>query len=155
MTSTDNGAPTVRSHTTNRQEDQVRPIAPTVTALEAAGVPVAGSGSAIADPLPQASESELAALFANRPHVSDELLTWKDEGLCAQTDPNLFFPEKGGDDRRPKLICEQCPVTAKCRDYALATNEPYGIWGGLTARQRQRLIAAQRQERRRAAAAAA
>lgn len=39
----------------------------------------------------------------------------------------------------PKAICDACPVRAECRDWALATREPYGIWGGLDEEERRRI----------------
>lgn len=39
-----------------------------------------------------------------------------------------------------KAICAGCPVRATCRAYALTAREPYGIWGGLTARERTRIL---------------
>jgi WhiB family redox-sensing transcriptional regulator len=65
---------------------------------------------------------------------------WRDEGLCREVDPELFFPEKGeGNDGSAKRICRQCEVSAQCLGYALANCERYGIWGGLTERERRRL----------------
>ena len=64
---------------------------------------------------------------------------WADQGLCSQTDPDLFFPEKG--DGRGGLaarkVCRSCPVTAECLDHALTTGEKHGVWGGLTPGQRR------------------
>ena len=64
---------------------------------------------------------------------------WHDRALCAQTDPEAFFPEKGGSTREAKKICEGCPVRAECLAYALAHDERFGIWGGLSERERRRL----------------
>ena len=55
---------------------------------------------------------------------------WTESGLCGQTDPEAFFPDKGGSTKRAKAICAACPVAAECLDYALANREQYGIWGG-------------------------
>ncbi len=64
---------------------------------------------------------------------------WRDRALCAQTDPEAFFPEKGGSTREAKKICQRCPVRAECLEYALAHDERFGIWGGLSERERRRL----------------
>lgn len=64
---------------------------------------------------------------------------WREQALCAQTDPEAFFPEKGGSVREAKRICNRCEVTAECLDYALGHDERFGIWGGLTKRERRRL----------------
>lgn len=63
---------------------------------------------------------------------------WMADGLCAQTDPDLFFPELGGSAREAKAICAACPVRARCLAYALEHQER-GIWGGTSDRQRQKL----------------
>lgn len=70
---------------------------------------------------------------------------WVTHALCAQTDPEAFYPEKGGSTRQPKSVCRSCPVMAECRDYALANGEMYGVWGGLSENDRRRL---RRQARR-------
>ena len=64
---------------------------------------------------------------------------WKDRALCAETDPEAFFPEKGGSTREAKRICSGCEVRAECLEYALANDERFGIWGGLSERERRRL----------------
>ncbi|CAM2936656.1 Transcriptional regulator WhiB [Prescottella defluvii] len=64
---------------------------------------------------------------------------WQDRALCAQTDPEAFFPEKGGSTREAKRICLGCEVRGECLDYALANDERFGIWGGLSERERRRL----------------
>lgn len=65
--------------------------------------------------------------------------TWQDRALCAQTDPEAFFPEKGGSTREAKRICSGCEVKAECLEYALHKDERFGIWGGLSERERRRL----------------
>ncbi|KAA0098231.1 WhiB family transcriptional regulator [Mycolicibacterium sp. P1-18] len=64
---------------------------------------------------------------------------WQERALCAQTDPEAFFPEKGGSTREAKRICLGCEVKDRCLDYALAHDERFGIWGGLSERERRRL----------------
>ncbi len=66
-------------------------------------------------------------------------LAWQADALCAQTDPEAFFPEKGGSTRDAKRICSGCDVKAQCLDYALANDERFGIWGGLSERERRKL----------------
>lgn len=98
-----------------------------------------------------AGESEMGGSeMGGRPHLSlvpesfepdsdtaDE--QWRDRGLCAQTDPEAFFPEKGGSTREAKRICLGCEVKNECLEYALANDERFGIWGGLSERERRRL----------------
>lgn len=64
---------------------------------------------------------------------------WQEQALCAQTDPEAFFPEKGGSTREAKRICQACGVRDECLEYALAHDERFGIWGGLSERERRRL----------------
>ena len=66
-------------------------------------------------------------------------LDWQERALCAQTDPEAFFPEKGGSTREAKRVCLSCDVRGDCLEYALANDERFGIWGGLSERERRRL----------------
>ncbi|HLP23577.1 MAG TPA: WhiB family transcriptional regulator [Microbacteriaceae bacterium] len=76
-----------------------------------------------------------------RPAVADEgnPLAWQADSLCAQTDPEAFFPEKGGSTRDAKKICASCEVRVECLEYALQNDERFGIWGGLSERERRKL----------------
>lgn len=76
--------------------------------------------------------------------------SWQEDAICNQTDPEAFFPEKGGSVRDAKTICSLCPVQAECLDYALATDQRYGVWGGVT----ERNLRVLRRERRDAAVTA-
>lgn len=67
------------------------------------------------------------------------VLAWQSDALCSQTDPEAFFPEKGGSTRDAKRICESCDVRQQCLDYALENDERFGIWGGLSERERRKL----------------
>jgi WhiB family redox-sensing transcriptional regulator len=69
----------------------------------------------------------------------DTALAWQADALCAQTDPEAFFPEKGGSTRDAKKICTTCEVKAECLQYALQNDERFGIWGGLSERERRKL----------------
>lgn len=73
--------------------------------------------------------------------VSEEIdeMGWQEKALCAQTDPEAFFPEKGGSTREAKKVCLSCEVRAECLDYALKNDERFGIWGGLSERERRRI----------------
>jgi WhiB family redox-sensing transcriptional regulator len=74
--------------------------------------------------------------FESKPATQEQ---WQDRALCAQTDPEAFFPEKGGSTREAKKICQSCEVRTECLEYALAHDERFGIWGGLSERERRRL----------------
>ena len=80
------------------------------------------------------AEADLTELFG----LPDES-GWQERALCAQTDPEAFFPEKGGSTREAKKICVGCEVKAECLEYALEHDERFGIWGGLSERERRRL----------------
>ncbi len=67
------------------------------------------------------------------------VLGWQERALCAQTDPEAFFPEKGGSTREAKRVCSSCDVRSECLEYALANDERFGIWGGLSERERRKL----------------
>ena len=71
--------------------------------------------------------------------ATEEEQDWQERALCAQTDPEAFFPEKGGSTREAKRICLGCEVKDECLEYALAHDERFGIWGGLSERERRKL----------------
>ena len=70
-----------------------------------------------------------------------EYLSWQDDALCAQVDPELFFPERGGSTRNAKGVCLSCEVRDDCLEYSLTNGESFGMWGGLSERQRKKLKA--------------
>lgn len=76
---------------------------------------------------------------------------WQERGACLNVDPELFFPERGASTREAKSVCAHCEVKAECLEYALVNGEKFGIWGGLSERERRRLRR-QRAVARRAAA---
>ncbi|EQD82892.1 transcription factor WhiB [Saccharopolyspora erythraea NRRL 2338] len=71
--------------------------------------------------------------------LGEEEQEWQERALCAQTDPEAFFPEKGGSTREAKRICAGCEVRSECLEYALEHDERFGIWGGLSERERRKL----------------
>ena len=66
-------------------------------------------------------------------------LGWRDRARCAEVSPEIFFPEDGGSTRPAKQVCRDCEVRAQCLDYALETSQRFGVWGGLSERERRRL----------------
>ena len=80
----------------------------------------------------------LAQLGAKLAFDDDEQV-WMLEARCLDADPEAFFPEKGGSTREAKRICSICSVRQECLDYALANDERFGIWGGMSERERRRL----------------
>ena len=69
----------------------------------------------------------------------DDEPCWQDLGACAEVDGDLFFPDKGGSTREAKTICAGCEVRAECLEYAMETDQRFGVWGGLSERERRRL----------------
>lgn len=69
---------------------------------------------------------------------------WQDLALCAQTDPEAFFPEKGGSTTSAKRVCMACEVRTECLEDALATRERYGVRGGMSERERLKIVQARR-----------
>lgn len=74
---------------------------------------------------------------------------WQDEANCLGVDPDLFFPERGASTREAKEVCKGCVVRGECLEYALANGEKFGIWGGLSERERRRLRRQRAQDSRR------
>lgn len=66
---------------------------------------------------------------------------WMADAPCAGTDPEAFFPDKGGSTKPAKRICARCPIEtrAECLEYALETKQRFGIWGGVSERDRRKL----------------
>jgi WhiB family redox-sensing transcriptional regulator len=64
---------------------------------------------------------------------------WRDLALCAEVDPDMFFPEKGGSTRDAKKVCATCEVVAECLEDALRKDERFGIRGGKSERERRKL----------------
>ncbi|MFC0108279.1 WhiB family transcriptional regulator [Kibdelosporangium aridum] len=62
---------------------------------------------------------------------------WMQFGVCRETDPEAFYPEKGASATAAKSVCTGCPVRTDCLEYALARNERFGVWGGLSERERR------------------
>ena len=78
-------------------------------------------------------------------------LAWQDLANCRGADPDLFFPERGASTRTAKGICRECSVQAGCLEFAIVSSEKFGIWGGLSERERRKIrrersIAAQQRE---------
>jgi WhiB family redox-sensing transcriptional regulator len=65
---------------------------------------------------------------------------WMQAAICAQTDPDAFYPEHGASTAEAKLVCAGCPVRSECLEYALENNERHGVWAGLSERERRNLM---------------
>jgi len=66
-------------------------------------------------------------------------LSWQDEANCRGANADLFFPERGASTRSAKAICRECEVRAACLEFAIVTGEKFGIWGGMSERERRRV----------------
>jgi WhiB family redox-sensing transcriptional regulator len=81
-------------------------------------------------------------IVAPNPALDQADDSWRDRALCRETDPELFFPigttgHAEGTIEQAKRICSGCAVVSECLDYALATNQDSGIWGGLSEEERR------------------
>lgn len=85
-----------------------------------------------------ATQTLAEALFAGLDHA-DGVDDWRLGALCAQADPEAFYPEKGGSTREAKKLCQTCDVREECLQSALENDERFGIWGGLSERERRSL----------------
>ncbi|MFI6105322.1 WhiB family transcriptional regulator [Streptomyces sp. NPDC093595] len=66
-------------------------------------------------------------------------LSWQETALCAQTGPEFFFPDPGSSTREAKRLCAACEGREACLEYALAHDERFGVWGGLSEKERNEL----------------
>ena len=73
---------------------------------------------------------------------------WQERANCLGVDPDLFFPERGASTREAKGVCRGCEVRGECLEYALDHGEKFGIWGGLSERERRRVRRQRALERR-------
>jgi WhiB family redox-sensing transcriptional regulator len=65
--------------------------------------------------------------------------SWYERAACLEADADSFFPEKGGSSRPAKRVCSACIVRTECLAYALENDERFGIWGGMSERERRQL----------------
>ena len=62
---------------------------------------------------------------------------WKLQGACRGLDADIFFPDRGASTRLAKTVCRRCDVQEECLEYAVNNREKFGIWGGLSERERR------------------
>ena len=76
-------------------------------------------------------------------NIIDELIggmpSWTEEANCKGADADLFFPERGASTRKAKAICRACSVQSVCLESAIENSEKFGIWGGMSERERRRI----------------
>jgi WhiB family redox-sensing transcriptional regulator len=64
---------------------------------------------------------------------------WQEFASCKGWDPEVFYPDRGVPSASAKAVCNECPVQRDCLEYALRRDERFGIWGGLSERERRKL----------------
>ena len=76
-----------------------------------------------------------------------DIWDWQMQGACRGMDSGFFFhpegergPARANREARAKQICQTCPVLEQCRRHALAVQEPYGVWGGLSEAERDEIV---------------
>ena len=81
------------------------------------------------------------------PGPNADLWEWQLRGACRGEDGSLFFhpegergPARNAREAAAKAVCGRCPVLEQCRRHALATREPYGVWGGLSESDREEIL---------------
>ena len=90
-------------------------------------------------PMTTAYERMFEDEFGVKLAISDDALDWQVSAACKGSDANLFFPERGASTRVAKAICRECAVRDECLDFAIDTGEKFGIWGGMSERERRRV----------------
>ena len=71
--------------------------------------------------------------------TSESPRAWQTRANCMGVDPELFFPERGSSTREAKEVCRGCVVRIECLEFAIANSEKFGIWGGMSERERRRV----------------
>jgi len=66
--------------------------------------------------------------------------TWRNRAACRGLDPDIFYPASDEDSWEAKAVCDTCPVRQPCLEHALSLREREGVWGGLTERERRRIL---------------
>ena len=79
-------------------------------------------------------------------HLGGVELEWSNQAACLSAEPVQFFPvgtadAAAGETASAKLVCAGCEVQVECRDYALETRQPFGVWGGLDEQERRAMLA--------------
>lgn len=93
----------------------------------------------LSNPISRVPNSSHDNAHRTSPLSASDPLAWQTDALCAETDPEAFFPEHGESTRDAKRICTSCDVKTQCLEYALENDERFGVWGGLSEHERRRL----------------
>jgi len=93
-------------------------------------------------PIRRAFEDERCRGMQGIQRITTRLLQpveWQTHARCAEVEPEIFFPERGGSSKAARAVCSKCQVRAECLEYALNNKEQFGIWGGTSERERRGL----------------
>lgn len=93
-------------------------------------------------PIRRAFEDERCRGMQGIQRITTRLLQpvdWQTHARCAEVEPEIFFPERGGSSKAARAVCGKCQVRAECLEYALNNKEQFGIWGGTSERERRGL----------------
>ena len=72
--------------------------------------------------------------------MNEARMAWQEDGSCRGIDPEVFFPISDDEAWRAKEICAMCSVNTECLAFSLQNRERYGVWGGVTERERQEMF---------------
>jgi WhiB family transcriptional regulator, redox-sensing transcriptional regulator len=72
--------------------------------------------------------------------VGMKSMAWREQARCKGIDPEVFYPVSDEESDEAKSICAECPVRLPCLEFALASRERDGVWGGATEKERRRII---------------
>ncbi len=122
-------------------ERKKRSQQPSPSTIGRGAIGITNNGQLVPSRDPWQNPAVTEMLGANNPIDDDpeDPLAWQKDSLCRQTDPEAFFPEKGGSTSMAKKVCSICEVKVECLEYALENDERFGVWGGLSERQRSKL----------------
>ncbi len=95
--------------------------------------------SFLSEPWPPTPRLNLVAVSADLAVVTEGQRAWVAKALCIDADPDELFV-RGSAQRKAVVICRHCPVVKECAADALDNQVEYGIWGGMTERQRRALL---------------
>lgn len=109
------------------------------SAKRALAAPVAQPAISTPKPSSLPTNSRRITSFNDLVSPDESSLDWRDKAVCMQTDPEMFFPEKGGSTREAKKLCLGCEVIDQCLKYAVDNDERFGIWGGKSERERRKI----------------
>jgi len=89
-------------------------------------------------------QRDVSATFIRRSRESSTDVDWRAMAACRRQDPDIFFPSKEEDASQAKAVCCDCHVRKECLDFALDSNQTFGVWGGLSEMERRGDAAAKR-----------